>query len=209
MVAGGLGLAVDWPRAQRAPRACPAPRGRNLSPEPRPGTRPRPRHLRRGRGADRSRVPAQPPLPGPPRRPATCAPSSPHRHPRPSCARGRPGPGREGLKGKVPGHERARVPKWEGARAQEVAGPRGYTRRGVRGQGTLRTGREWRRSRTENRSGWVDDLRPGPPKPGSFRSHRGSLQGRQNARWALQGIRHERELIEFTASEATNWCLRT
>lgn len=53
----------DWPRPQRGPRARPAPRGRNLSPKRGPRTRPGPRHLPPGRGAGRSRVPAQPPAP--------------------------------------------------------------------------------------------------------------------------------------------------
>lgn len=87
---GGEALpGADWPRPQRVPRSRPAPRDRNRSSVLPPRTRPRPGHLRRGRDAGRSRIPAQPPSTGTRRSQTTCAPRCPQPRPRPD-ARGLP-----------------------------------------------------------------------------------------------------------------------
>lgn len=130
----GLGLAVDWPRPQRAPRAGPAPSGRNPSPEPRPGTCPRPRHLRRGRGTDRSRVPTQHPL----TRPAAAETGNLCTQLPPSPPPAQVRSGSFGARAGRPEGQGSRARVGQGCPDGKGLGPRKLTGRRVREQGTLR-----------------------------------------------------------------------
>lgn len=111
----GRGLRGPLAAETRAPNCGPGP--------------PAPRHLRRGRGAGEGRVPAHPPGWSSEESRNVCAHPHPHHTQRPT-GRGVPGdPGRAGRSGPTPrgdsqragsAAQRAGVPKWKRARAQEA-----------------------------------------------------------------------------------------
>lgn len=179
-----------WPRPQRAPRARPAPRARNRSRFRRPGPACAPAICARGGAQAGVGFPPSPPrlaLRGA-RQPVHFAVPSPapaqlRAGSRGSEHRALTSARRGGPEGKVPEHGRARLPTWKWDRAQEAA-PRGSLagaswldwerESGNRRHSGLARGRRsggGRGLEDAPEEGWVDDLKPGLPKPGSSESH--------------------------------------